>query len=131
MRVMNKTILSTAALLGLTAVVLGALGAHALKASLPAPALESFQTAVEYQMYHALFLLFLGGQARLPENGVRWIYRLILTGVLCFSGSIYLLSTRELTGLDFTAFAWITPLGGLFLILGWGLLFYRVLKSLD
>ncbi len=128
---MNKTILATAAFLGFLAVILGAMGAHALKASLAPSALESFQTAVEYQMYHALFLLFLGGQTRLPESSVRWIFRLVFAGVLCFSGSIYILSTQELSGMDFSAIAWITPLGGFLLISGWGMLFYRVLRSLS
>lgn len=128
---MNKTILATAAFLGFWAVILGAMGAHALKTSLSPSALESFQTAVEYQMYHALFLLFLGGQTRLPEGGVRWIFRLVFAGVVCFSGSIYVLSTQELSGMDFSAIAWITPLGGLLLISGWGMLFYRVLRSLS
>ena len=128
---MNKTILATAAFLGFWAVILGAMGAHALKTSLSPSALESFQTAVEYQMYHALFLLFLGGQTRLSEGGVRWIFRLVFAGVICFSGSIYVLSTEELSGMDFSAIAWITPLGGLLLISGWGMLFYRVLRSLS
>ena len=127
---MNKTILATAAVLGFTAVVLGAMGSHALKAALPASALESFQTAVQYQMYHALFLLFLGSSSHLHAKSRLWIYRLVSLGVLCFSGSIYLLSTRALHGLDLSAGAWVTPPGGTLLIAGWGLLFYRILRPL-
>lgn len=118
----------TAALLGLIAVVLGALGAHGLRDQLDAVALESFRTGVRYQMYHALFLLFLGVERTLPDRSRRWLFGLILGGTICFSFSIYLLATSTLTGWDFSAFGWITPLGGLLLVSGWGLLLYRVFR---
>lgn len=125
---MNKTIIGTAAALGLTGVALGALGAHALREQLEPDALESFQTGVRYQMYHALFLLFLGLGRNLGEQTRKWIFRLILGGTLCFSFSIYLLSTSGVTGWDFSAVGWVTPVGGLLLLLGWGLLLYRVFR---
>ncbi len=127
---MNKTILVTGAVLGLLAVVLGALGAHALKGVLPVDALESFRTGVAYQMYHALFLLFLGSTGHLAVRVKKQIYALVLGGVLCFSFSIYALTTGPLAGLDFTPVGWITPLGGILLIAGWGLLLYRVIRPL-
>lgn len=127
---MNKTILATGAVLGLLAVVLGALGAHALKSALSADALDSFRTGVAYQMYHALFLLFLGSTGHLPVRVKKQIYALILGGVLCFSFSIYALTTGPLAGIDFSPVAWITPLGGMLLIAGWGLLLYRVFRPL-
>lgn len=122
--VMNKTILSTAASLGLLAVVLGALGAHALKSQINADALSSYQTGVQYQMYHALFLLFLALLKPVQETRRKFIFGLVLAGVLMFSGSIYLLSTSEITGINFRPFGWITPIGGLMLILGWGVLLH-------
>ncbi|MEJ2585136.1 MAG: DUF423 domain-containing protein [Robiginitalea sp.] len=125
---MNKTILATGAVFGLLAVVLGALGAHDLKAVLSEPALESFRTGVAYQMYHALFLLFLGSTTYLGDREKKPLYFLILAGVLCFSFSIYALTTGPLAGLDFSPVGWITPLGGVLLISGWSLLLYRVFK---
>ncbi|SFR38557.1 Uncharacterized membrane protein YgdD, TMEM256/DUF423 family [Robiginitalea myxolifaciens] len=126
---MNKTILATGAVLGGIAVVLGALGAHALEALLEPDALSSFGTATDYQMIHALFLLFLG-VVPLPDSDKRWIYRLIFWGVICFSGSIYLLTLGPLLGIDPGFLFWVTPLGGLLLIGGWVLLLIRVLRSL-
>ena len=96
---MNKTIVGTGAGLGLLAVVLGALGAHALRDQLDPTSLGSYLTGVQYQMYHALFLLFLGLNERLPERDRKGIFRLIVAGVLCFSGSIYALSTSALSGI--------------------------------
>jgi uncharacterized membrane protein YgdD (TMEM256/DUF423 family) len=124
---MNKTMIGAGAALGLLAVMLGALGAHALRDLLAPDSLESYQTGVQYQMYHALFLLFLGLHAKLPRRERLIAFRLVAVGVLCFSGSIYALSTAALTGLDFTPVAWVTPLGGLFLIAGWAWLLYRTL----
>ena len=125
---MNKTILGTGAFFGFLAVVLGALGAHALKALLSAEALDSFRTGVSYQMYHALFLLFLGSTARVEDRVKKPVYFLVLSGILCFSFSIYGLTTGPLAGLDFSPIGWITPVGGVLLISGWLLLLYRVFR---
>ena len=125
---MNKTILLTAIALGMLGIILGAFGAHGLEERLSPDLLESFETGVKYQMYHALFLLFLGLENGLKERHKKGIYLLITAGILCFSFSIYLLSTRQLTGLEIGPFALVTPLGGLLLILGWGLLGYRVFR---
>ena len=57
---MDKKIISTGAILGMTAIILGAFGAHALKKILSIDQLTTFETGVKYQMYHALFLLFVG-----------------------------------------------------------------------
>ena len=126
---MNKTIVGTASGLGVLAVVLGALGAHALRDQLDPASLESYKTGVQYQMYHALFLLFLGLYEKLPEGDRKWIFRLIVAGVLCFSGSIYVLSTSGLSGLDLRSIGWVTPLGGLLLIAGWIWLLFRTLQD--
>lgn len=126
---MNRTIVATGAVLGLLAVVLGALASHSLRDQIPASSLESFQTAVQYQMYHGLFLLVLGVQRILHARDRKIVFGLVLSGVICFSLSIYLLSTKALTGLDFSPFGWITPLGGLLMISGWCWLLYRVIRS--
>ena len=111
-----------AALLGLVGVVLGALGSHALKARLAPEALESFEVGVRYQMLHALLLLAVEALPILSERYRRIIGRLVVSGVLTFSGSIYLLSTRAISGLDLSFLGPVTPVGGLLLIAAWGML---------
>ena len=125
---MNKKIAATAAFLGMFAIILGAFGAHALKKVLTPEQLISFETGVRYQMYQAFFLFFLATQNDILEKTKKAIYNLIIIGVLFFSGSIYLLSTMEITGINFKPIGFITPIGGLLLILAWGILGLSILK---
>lgn len=125
---MERRILSVAAFMGTTAIVLGAFGAHALKKHLSIEQLNTFETGVKYQMYHALFLLFLGLNSFLTEKAKKNIFRLICGGVIFFSGSIYLLATKTLTHLDFKPIGIITPIGGALLIAGWSILFWTMMK---
>ncbi|NAS12703.1 DUF423 domain-containing protein [Poritiphilus flavus] len=125
---MNKTIFGTGIFFGLLGIALGAFGAHGLEKVLEADALKSFETGVRYQMYHALFLLVLGMENQLGQTAKKQVFFFIISGVLLFSFSIYFLSTEAITGIDFGIIALLTPLGGLFLILGWLLLGYRVFK---
>ena len=94
---MDKRILLVAAILGVTAIILGAFGAHALKKVLSVEQLATFEVGVRYQMYHALFLLFVGTFAFLGEKERSIIFYLTIVGVLFFSGSIYLLATNLIT----------------------------------
>ena len=110
----NTAGLSGALLTG-TGVALGAFGAHALRASLTPAMLEVFETGVRYQTYHGLGLLALSGWPRYQRRGSR-APLLLLAGTLVFSLSLYLLS---LTGLRWLGA--VTPLGGLLILLGWGL----------
>ena len=126
---MDKKILSTGAIFGIIAIILGAFGAHALKKILPVEALATFETGVRYQMYHALFLLFLGNLNDLPQKTKKSIWLLIVLGVIFFSGSIYLLATNSLTSFDFKVIGFVTPIGGLLLILGWSVLLFHFLKK--
>ena len=119
---MNKKLISTAALFGMIAIILGAFGAHALKQVLSADQLVTFETGVRYQMYHALFLIFIGLLADLSEKTKKIICYLVIFGVIFFSGSIYLLATNSMTSFDFRVIGFITPVGGLLLILAWGTL---------
>ncbi|HLT53753.1 MAG TPA: DUF423 domain-containing protein, partial [Flavobacteriaceae bacterium] len=98
---MNKKIVITASVLGIIAIILGAFGAHALKELISVDMQQTFETGVRYQMYHALFLLFVGTTALVTEKTKKIIYYLIILGVLFFSGSIYGLATNNLTGFDF------------------------------
>ncbi len=126
---MNKKITATAAFLGMVAIILGAFGAHALKKVLTPEQLISFETGVRYQMYQAFFLFFLATQNDIQEKTKKTIFTLILSGTLFFSGSIYLLSTTGITGVSFKSIGFITPIGGLLLILAWGMLGYSILKT--
>ena len=126
---MNKKITATAAFLGMVAIILGAFGAHALKKVLTPEQLISFETGVRYQMYQAFFLFFLATQNDILEKTKKTIYRLNVFGILYFSGSIYLLSTTVITGINFKPIGFITPIGGLLLIVAWGMLGYSILKS--
>lgn len=126
---MKKTILGTACLLGLLAVMFGAFGAHGLKNLVDADAVATFETGVRYQMYHAFFLLIVG---LIPDNSInskKPIFISTVIGVALFSFSIYLLALNDLLQFNFKVIGFVTPIGGLFLIMAWALLGYGVLKS--
>lgn len=108
-----------AALLGGSAVAIGAFGAHGLRPFLEASGrMETFQTAVQYQFYHALALLAVGLlQERHPAKMLQWSSRLMTAGVAIFSGSLYLLCLTQTTWLGA-----ITPIGGVSFIGGWAAL---------
>ena len=113
-------------LLGAMAVALGALGAHFLKSKVSTglitpDQLNGFDTAVKYQMYHvlAVLVLFLYSKNNLHKY-IAWAYNCFIIGIICFSGSLYLLCTRNLFGAEWLkVLGPITPIGGLFLIAGW------------
>ncbi|MCM4163820.1 MULTISPECIES: DUF423 domain-containing protein [unclassified Arenibacter] len=125
---MNKTIFGTGIFFGITAILLGAFGAHGLEKMIDAKAIVTFETGVKYQMYHALFLMILGGCNLLGNANKKIVYYFIVAGVVCFSFSIYLLATNELSGFDFKKLALLTPLGGILLVIGWILLGIKVLR---
>ncbi|MGB0895856.1 MAG: DUF423 domain-containing protein [Flavobacteriaceae bacterium] len=119
---MNKRILIFAAIFAVAAIVLGAFGAHKLKELLTPEQLTSFETGVRYQMYHALLLLFLGQFSGINDAAKKKIFYVITLGIFCFSGSIYLLATRSILGVELSFLGPITPIGGLLFIAGWILL---------
>lgn len=125
---MEKKIFLMASILGLIAVVFGAFAAHGLRDVLNTTSLESFQTGVRYQMYHAFFLFVIGLMPQLQPHQKKRVFWLTLLGVLLFSGSIYLLSTNALTPIDFTFLGPVTPIGGLLQISAWGVLGFFLLK---
>jgi uncharacterized membrane protein YgdD (TMEM256/DUF423 family) len=126
---MDKKIISTGAIFGMLAIILGAFGAHALKKILSLEELATFETGVKYQMYHALFLLFIGMNTTISEKIKKRIYVLTLVGIVFFSGSIYLLATNSLTSFDFKVIGFITPIGGLLLISAWATLLVHYIKK--
>lgn len=126
---MDKKIISAAGFFGMSAIILGAFGAHALKKLLTIDQLTSFETGVKYQMYHALFLLFLGLSNQISHKTKKTIFILVVSGIVCFSGSIYLLSTTAITNVNFKSIGFITPIGGLLLIVAWSVLMIHFLKK--
>ncbi|MDH3322943.1 MAG: DUF423 domain-containing protein [Flavobacteriaceae bacterium] len=125
---MKKKILISGSLLGLIGIVLGAFGAHGLKELISPESVQTFETGVRYQMYHALFLLFIGSTTYVSTKAKKQIFYLVMIGLLFFSGSIYGLATNLLTNFDFKTIAFITPIGGLCLIISWILLFVNFIK---
>ncbi|WP_394344100.1 DUF423 domain-containing protein [Rufibacter hautae] len=122
-----KTILILGALLSGLGVMIGAFGAHGLAKLLTETGrTETFETAVKYQMYHALGLLLVGVlMTQFPAaTGMRVSGICFLIGILIFSGSLYILC---LTGIRWMGA--ITPIGGLFLIAGWLNLVWALVKN--
>lgn len=128
---MNKSFLITAALLGTLSVILGAFGAHALKAKTTADTLQIYETAVRYQFYHVFALLAVGMLAQtFPGSMITWSGRLFIIGTILFSGSLYMLTYFKIAGNE--SMNWlgaITPFGGLCFIVGWILLAIAIIRS--
>ena len=112
-----------------TAVALGALGAHALKEILTENQLHSFETGVRYQFFHALAILFLAVNAEKFNHQLKRSLYLMSVGICCFSFSIYLLSLQEILGFSLSFLGPITPIGGLLLISAWTMLFFSIKKQ--
>jgi uncharacterized membrane protein YgdD (TMEM256/DUF423 family) len=119
----NKTI-QAASILGGTAVIMLALAAHALEKILDQHSLQSFKTAGEIQLFHAIALLAISQLNVISENVIHRIRQLMIAGICCFSISIYLLTLRNAIGIpSLKLLGPITPIGGILLIIAWGLLF--------
>ncbi len=117
-----------ACFLGLSAVILGAFGAHALKETLTLEQISGFETAVRYQMYHAIVLLIINLYDGLTDKQKRRLTYIFGLGVVFFSGSIYAI---HLTKISAKTIWFITPLGGLFFIIGWILMIVIFAKKLN
>lgn len=133
---MARLALIIGSLYGFLAVILGAFGAHGLRNMMPTEKIhliDSFDTGVKYQMYHALVLLFLGAYMHFSqiENGILpRATQFIIWGTLLFSGSIYVLvmvGMKDSIGLG--KFGIITPIGGLLMIIGWAMMIYHFWTS--
>lgn len=121
-----KLFLLLGVLNGFIAVALGAFGAHGLEGRLSESKLKNWETAVTYQMFHTGALLATGLlMARITAGSLTWAGWLFFIGILLFSGSLFIYA---LTGT--TAFAMVTPVGGLAFLAGWVLLGYAVIKHL-
>jgi uncharacterized membrane protein YgdD (TMEM256/DUF423 family) len=122
---MSQTAIVFGSVFGFLAIVLGAFGAHLLKKKLTIDQLQSFETGVKYQMYHAIVLLFLGFHLNINKTIDACIIYAFIIGTVLFSFSIYGLVISSANNKKLKFLGPITPLGGLFLVLGWGLLIYK------
>jgi uncharacterized membrane protein YgdD (TMEM256/DUF423 family) len=120
-----KRSLTTASLLLLFAVVVGAFGAHGLKSMVTPEKLVTFETGVRYHFYHAFGIFLIGLlQQMAPSLTLGLVRSAFLAGILLFSGNCYLYAV---TGIK--VFAMIVPVGGGLFILGWAYLCYRFIKN--
>lgn len=122
--------MTAGALMAALAVIIGAFGAHALKAQMPPDQLLVFETGVRYQMYHA-FALLVTGMAYLsfPFKQIRLATVFFIIGILLFSGSLYAMALLSIQGVGIGPVGIITPIGGLFFILGWLFLLLAIIKK--
>ncbi|MEZ5038531.1 MAG: DUF423 domain-containing protein [Saprospiraceae bacterium] len=122
---MRKSFIRTGSFFAMSAVILGAFGAHTLEAVLEAKQLNTFETAVRYQFYHSLALLFLGLWLYFRKTKtMEYAGMAFILGIVLFSGSLYVLSVREWLNLKVNWLGPITPLGGTFFIIGWAIILY-------
>lgn len=128
---MNKVFFQIAALLLLLAVILGAFAAHGLESKITVEQIDTFETGVRYQFYHAFAILIVAILLELNfPRQLRWAAWCFVVGILLFSVSIYLLACRDMLGIE--SWSWlgpITPIGGTFFIIGWGIFLLAVSRK--
>jgi uncharacterized membrane protein YgdD (TMEM256/DUF423 family) len=122
-----KILLSIAACSAMLSVILGAFAAHGLKTKLSETLLNTFQTGVQYQMYHSLAIILLIILYRqMPQSLLLYSAGFMVAGIVLFSGSLYMLAITQIKW-----FGPITPLGGVCFIIGWALLIAAALKGVN
>lgn len=130
---MFNRLISYAALYGFLAVAFGAFGAHALKDLLNESQHAIFDKAVQYQMFHSLAILATAFLYNRYPNKIFYRSGLaFIIGIFCFSGSLYILSCKDLIGLESTkVIGPVTPIGGIFFLVGWAMMLAGALKIKD
>ena len=129
---MNKNLLVTGGIFGMLAVMIGAFGAHGLEGKVTEAQLSAYETGVQYHFYHTFAIFIAGWLGTHFQDSIfqkaGWFF---VAGLIGFSGSLYLLGTRSILGIESWAniLGPITPIGGLFFIIGWGLLTYGIIKN--
>jgi len=127
----HKTVLVWGSILAGLSVILGAFGAHALKQLLEADQLQVFETGVRYQMYHSFALIATGILFHFYNaKNLRIAAWFFITGIVLFSGSLYAMTALKINGqVGLGGLGILTPIGGLFFILGWLMMVISVLKK--
>lgn len=118
--------------LGVIAVILGAFGAHGLKALISESQMSTFEVGIRYHFYHT-FAIFLTAIVayQTKSKRLKTAISLFLIGIILFSGSIYLLATKSILGIESWSFLGpITPIGGTFFIIAWGILIFEGFKRI-
>lgn len=128
---MHKIYLGLGASLAGLGVILGAFGAHGLKSLVGPETVNTYQTGVQYQMYHAFALLLVGIlYERMPNNLLNWAGILFLAGIVLFSGSLYLLaSLKAMNKVGVSGIGIITPIGGVLFVVAWILLVIAIIRK--
>ncbi len=117
-----KNLIVAGSIIAALSVLLGAFGAHGLKTLLSLEYLAIFETAVRYQLYHALGLMLMGISGfHLPDNLIQLPSYFLIFGTVIFSGTLIILVLTDLKWLGA-----ITPIGGLCLVIGWLLFAYNI-----
>lgn len=130
---MKKKIVALGCALAAISVILGAFGAHSLKAKLSESGLDVFKTAVQYQMYHAIAILFVAQWINeLGERRAKLIVQLFAIGIILFSGSLFIFTIEEVLNISRTTLIGIvTPIGGVCFISAWVLACVSMLKNIS
>ncbi len=127
---MKKKAIIWASIFGLIAVILGAFGAHSLKNIVSPNMLSIWQTGIQYQFYHTFALLFLSTLSNIKPNYTKLSFYGFVLGIILFSGSLFLLALKDFLGAPWLKYLGpITPIGGLFFMLGWLGILLGVLKA--
>ena len=126
---MDKRIVISGLVLLILAIILGAYGAHGLKKYLTIEQLNSFEVGIRYQFYQAIALLTIGLNADKFKFSLNRFLLYSIIGIILFSGSIYFLSIASIFNLNKSLIGPITPIGGLFLIINWSNLVYKIVKK--
>ena len=117
---MTKRFLITIGTMGFVSVLMGAVGSHILSGNISEKYLAIFNTATQFIMYHTLALLGLTAMSRyVSRSYLNTIYYFFVIGIILFSGPLYIISLKEITGLSIDFLSKLTPIGGFLLILGW------------
>lgn len=128
---MHRSFLIIASVLGALSVVLGAFGSHGLRKIVPPETVNTFETGVRYQFYHTFALFVVAVLFEKFSNGlILWSGYSFIIGIVLFSGSLYLLTLLKATEtVGVSKIGIVTPIGGLFFVLGWCLLLAGVWKK--
>ncbi len=126
---MKKNIVIFATSLFSLAIILGAFGAHGLKQLVDKNSVDSFEVGIRYQFYISIAILILGLNADKFTFSIQRICVLMALGLTLFSGSIYLLAIKELLPFSLRFLGPVTPIGGLIMIICFGLFIYKLARS--
>jgi uncharacterized membrane protein YgdD (TMEM256/DUF423 family) len=121
---MNKKVILIAVGLIILGIILDAFSAHALKKLISFEQLQSFKVGTKYHLFHSLAVLILGiNYSKLKLSST--IIALFISGIICFSFSIYFLSIQDLIGVNLNILGPVTPIGGVLFIFAWILVFFK------